>query len=669
MVPIVNDGSARTEALILEGMKHQREERFGEAERAYRAVLQLDRTNPKALALMGTLAGMHGNFQMAIDLFLRALPRDPDNADLYHNLGETYRLLGETGKAIPSFSRALQLRPDHLESYRSAADAALDAAHKASNPDHARELRRMAVQYLLKLGTWQHRRRLLDTEKTLREAAQLESDNAEALYALGSFLQERNLSSEAATLLRRATEINPKNAEFHNNLGSAFYALQQWPEAEQAFGRAAELDANFQQNLVSTRLMPLLYDDKVTVERTFEQHCAWGAEITAQCRETVVPTFTNTRDPNRRLRVAYLSGDFNRHPVGFFFAPLLAHHDHKIVDVFCYSEIESPDATTQSLQTLGGIWRQTRGMSDEALRQQLRADQIDIAIDLAGHTARNRLRALAIKPAPVTATWLGYPATTGLPSIDWRITDALADPPGQEHFHTEKLMRLPNGLWCYEPPIADMPEVAPPPALTRGYVTFGSFNNPAKISTATIRAWAAILAAVPRSRLLLKGMILTDAEAKRRLLDQLKSAGLETDRVDIRGSIDDLKAHFAAYGDVDIALDPFPYNGTTTTCEALWMGVPVVALIGNHHAARVGFDLLSRLGLVELAAIDIDAYVATAVALAQDMTRLQYLRSRLRERMRASPLCDAVAFARAFEAALREMWRHWCDEPRTTVSQ
>ncbi len=667
MVPLVNDAQARLDALVAQGIAAQNVQRYGEAERAYRAALQIDRTNPRALALLGTLAGIAGRFPMAIELFLQALQRDPGNADLYHNLGETYRQLGDTGKALPAFNRAIELRPDHLDAYRSAADTAIAAAEKAraaTGGTEAHELRRIAAKYLLRLGKKRYTQRLGGVEEIFREAAALNPDDDEVVYALGTVLQESNHPSEAVAVLRRAIALDPQDPQGYNNLGNAYFQLRRWSEMEEAFRSALRLDPNFamaRQNLASTMLMRWLYDDQVSPQEVFDHHRAWAAELAAELDGvTATPSFANARDPERRLRIAYLSGDFRNHSVGYFFHPLLAHHDPAAVEVFCYSEVESPDAMTETLRQRASTWRDTFSLSDAALRAQMRSDAIDIAIDLAGQTARNRLRALAVKAAPVTATWLGYPATTGLSAIDWRITDALADPPGADRFYVEKLFRLPQGFLCYEPPAKDVPEAAPLPALSTGYVTFGSFNNLQKVSPSTVKAWSAILAALPQARLLLKAATLADTGIRNALLDLFAAQGIGADRIELRSLAAGTAAHLGTYAGVDIALDPFPYNGTTTSCEALWMGVPVISLIGEGHAGRVGFDLLNRLGLPEFAAPDVDGYVATAVALAQDLPRLRALRAGLRTRMHASPLCDARGFARAFEHALRQMWHRWC---------
>ncbi len=598
---------------------------------------------------------------------LRAIiEREPRRGELFLLLAQCYCRVGDFGRAVRAFERAIALDPDHFATYRIAADAALAEAKKAAAAGAAkpsRDLVKFAAMYLLALGKRQHRHRLDAAEASLREAVALDPKSAEAFWALGDFLQSRGRSGEAEKLLRRALALDPRQALVYVSLGNTFQSRGRTEAMNAAYRKALELDPSLRQVRDSLELIPLLdmLYGEATADDIYAAHCAWGEKVAAECRGgAAVPPFANDRDPERRLRVACLSPDFRYHAVSFFFQPLLAHHDPAATEIFCYAEVENPDPVTSYLRQLGGTWRDTTALADDVLRAQLRADGIDIAIDLAGHTSGNRLRALAIKPAPVTATWLGYPATTGLATIDWRITDARADPLGQEAFHSEKLLRLSDMFLCFSAYMTQVPDPAPTPSLARGGVTFGSFNNLQKISPSAAGAWARILEAVPGSRLLLKSLAFVEPARRQHFLDLFAAHGVEADRIELRQPQRAMPDHLGSYADIDIALDPFPYNGTTTTCEAMWMGVPVVALIGDRHSARVGFDLLSEVGLAELAARDIDAYVATAVALAGDRPRLQELRGELRERMRASPLCDAPRFARAFEDGLRRMWREWC---------
>lgn len=299
-------------------------------------------------------------------------------------------------------------------------------------------------------------------------------------------------------------------------------------------------------------------------------------------------------------------------------------------------------------------------MGDEAAARMIRDDGIDILVDLSGHTSGHRLGVFALKPAPVQVTYIGYANTTGLPGIDWRVTDAHADPHGDgDAFHAERLVRLPGSFLCFQPP-GDAPDVQPPPSVANGYVTFGSFNVLPKVTPEVIRAWSRILQGVPRSRLLLKALGLGDADSRGRLHGLFEGEGIGADRVTLLPVEGALRDHLARYHGMDIALDPFPFNGTTTTFEALWMGVPVIVLRGDRHSARVGASILANAGLESLIAASLDDYVALGVRLAGDAGRLAELRSTMRDRIAASPLRDAAGVTRELERAYRDMWVRWC---------
>ncbi|HEX4193507.1 MAG TPA: tetratricopeptide repeat protein [Stellaceae bacterium] len=615
-----------------------------------------------AAAANHRLAGRPGE---AIALLRQAIEARPHESKLFRELGECFRQAGDAMRAIQALERAIALDPTELGDYRSLADAALAQAGKLGLASKASgELKKIAAMYVTALGEQQRRRGLVTAEASFREAIALDAKNAAACYGLGEYLVSAGRYSDAEKSLRRAIVLDPKHAGAHVELGNALQSLGRYPEMAAAYRRALALDPSLRrvrESLDSLPLLLTLYDSDATPAAIYERHRAWGDRVIADARAVAnaAPPFANARDPGRRLRVAFLSPDFRYHAVSFFFEPLLAHYDRDAVAIYCYADVETPDFVSAALQQLGGIWRQTYALDDAALRAQLRADEIDIAIDLSGHTGPGRLHAFAVKPAPVTATWLGYPATTGLSTIDWRITDARADPPGQEAFHSEKLLRLPETFLCHHFFGSVTPAIVPPPALARGSITFGSFNNPQKLSPPTIAAWARIIDAVPDSRLMLKSPLFNEPTQRQKFIDRFRSTGIDAERLVLREPQPSMLDHLASYGDIDIALDPFPYNGTTTTCEAMLMGVPVVSLIGDRHAARVGFDLLSIVGLDDLAAPTVADYIATAARLAQDLSRLTDLRRTLRERLHQSPLGDAPRFARNFENALRQMWQNW----------
>jgi predicted SAM-dependent methyltransferase len=365
------------------------------------------------------------------------------------------------------------------------------------------------------------------------------------------------------------------------------------------------------------------------------------------------------RRPERRLNIGYVSADFKRHSVAYFVEPLLAAHDRARYKIFCYSGAARPDEVTRRIRECCEEWRDISRLSDDWVAEQMRADRIDILVDLAGHTGSGRMLLFARKPAPVQVTWLGYPGTTGLAALDYRITDPIADPEGAaDGAYVEKLHRLPAGFLCYGPP-SDCPAVVEPPCLGSGRVTFGCFNHLPKLTPATVALWARLLEAVPQARLLLKSFGLSAQSARDALLEQFAAHGIGVERLLLRGPQESLAGHLAAYGEVDIALDVFPYNGTTTTCEALWMGVPVITLAGGTHVSRVGASILSQAGMPDLVAASPEEYLRKACALAADRPRLQSLRAGMRARLQGTPLLDATAFARSIEGAYDGMWRRW----------
>jgi predicted O-linked N-acetylglucosamine transferase (SPINDLY family) len=359
------------------------------------------------------------------------------------------------------------------------------------------------------------------------------------------------------------------------------------------------------------------------------------------------------------LRIGFVSADFGRHPVGFFTLELLENHDPGAFTAVCYSCDRRPDAVTERLQAAADEWHEVRNTSHSSLAERIRADGIDILFDMAGHTARNRLPCFARKPAPIQVTWAGYVGTTGLATMDYLLADRHHVPAGEDIHYRERILRMPNGYICYTPR-AEAPDVAPLPARTNGFVTFGCFNNPAKINDPLLDAWAAILGRLPGSRLFLKYAEMDDPITRRRVAGRLGLHGIEPSRLvfEPRSPHREL---LAAYNRVDIGLDTFPYSGGLTTCEALWMGVPVVTVTGATFAGRHSTSHLSNVGLTETIATDVPGYIATAVALANDPDRLAELRATLRQRTAASPLCGGPRFARDFEAAMRGIWRAWCE--------
>lgn len=443
-----------------------------------------------------------------------------------------------------------------------------------------------------------------------------------------------------------------------NNLGSTLNRQGRNAEAIAAFRRAEALapdNAVFASNV----LLALNYQDGHAPDGLLAQHRAWDQRLAAR----VAPTpahHANPPDPERRLRVGYLSADFRAHPVAYFMGAILAAHDRRQFEVFCYSSTRQPDAVTRTLQGMPLSWRDISGLDDDAAARLVTEDGIDLLVDLGGHTGDHRLLVMARRPAPVQGSYLGYPNTTGMAAIDFRFTDFHADPPGAaDGHHSETLLRLDGGFLAYTPP-ANMPAVGPLPALTNGHFTFGSFTNLAKVSASTFDLWSAALTAVPGSRLLMKAREFDDAATRARFHGQFSARGIDAARAELRAGPHPAEAHFNVWNSVDLALDTYPYNGTTTSCESLWMGVPLLTLAGDRHAARVGASLLHAVGLPGLIADSPAEFAAKAVALAGDLPALASARKALRERLRRSPLLDPRRLARQLEQHLRGQWRDWC---------
>lgn len=614
--------------LLTEAFAHHQAGRHAEAEVRYRHILELDPQNPNALHLLGVLAQEAGRNEEAVALISQAIRVFPHGPAFHNNLGNALKALGRLEEARNAYLSALRLQPDYTE-----AQSSLGLVlHGLKRWDEAVEL--------------------------FLTALRMRPDHPIVLNNLGVSLNLMGRLEEATAAFRRSLELNPDQPETHNNLSSILYE-QGDSEGALAHGRKAlELRPGYTA-AHSSLLLRLNYEPSLTPGELFAAHKEWGRVHEAPPAKEL-PAFRVDLNSERLLRVGYVSPDFRRHSVAAFFEPLLLGHDRTQVEIHCYSQVADPDEVTQRLCALSDHWRKIVGLNDDALADLIRQDRIDVLVDLAGHTANGRLPLFARRPAPVQITWLGYPNTTGMKAFNARFTDEVADPKGAgaEAFHTETLVRLPQGFLCYGPP-REAPPVAPLPALHRKHFTFGSFNSLLKVNAKVISAWAEILKRTPGSRLLLKGLLQRDAANRRRFEKLFEDRGVSLGRIALIPAVPEFRDHLATYAQVDLALDPFPYNGTTTTCEALWMGVPTLTLRGDRHAGRVGASILSRVGLEAFIAEDLGSYIQSAELWAGRARALSDLRAGLRNRMAASALCDAQGFAAQMEAAYRELWEGW----------
>ena len=622
-------GPAATE-LLGAGLQHHLAGRLAEAEACYRRVLAAQPNHAEVHSNLGVVLMDQGKLEEAVAAYRQAIGIKPDYAQAHSNLGNALTEQGKLDEAVAACRQAIGIKPDYAEAHSNLGNALKD------------------------------KDKLDEAVAAYRQAIGIKPNYAEAHSNLGVALKDQGKLDEAVAAFRQAIGIKPDYAQAHSNLGNALKDQGKLEEAVAAYRQAIGIKPDYAQ-AHSNLLFGLNYDEKSTADRLFAAHREWDERYGRQISRPTA--YANDREAGRRLKIGYVSPDFRGHSVAFFVEPLLKGHDRQAVEVFCYAEVTRPDTVTAHLQGLVDHWLVTVGLSDEELAKRIRADGIDILVDLAGHTAKNRLRVFARKPAPVQVTWLGYPNTTGLEAIDYRLVDAVTDPVGEaDAWASETLVRLEGGFLCYGG-VKDAPEPTVPPCLKTGTVTFGSFNNPAKVSAATFDAWATLLSRLPQARLLLKGAPFADAATRASFEARFGERGVAAERIELVAWLPGAAAHLATYHRVDIALDPFPYNGTTTTCEALWMGVPVVTLRGDRHAGRVGASLLRQIGLTDLIANSVEEYLEIALTLARNPGRLDELRRTLRLRIAASPLCDGRAFARKIEAAFRTMWQAWCEAP------
>ena len=631
---------------------------------AIQSLKEVLRIKPNEYGMLNTIANaflQRGDLQMAVKIYTQALPLRPDNVEALNNLGHTYNQLGQYKEAMFFFTKALQLASDLPEIYNNMGialhglgsfDEAISCFHKAIrlNPDQAKPYNSLGLT-LLDQGKLQEARVSFET------AIKIDFQFMEALNNLGTTLRRLRHFEMSLTCYERAMSINPELPDLYAGKGNVLQDIGRTDEAVSCFRKALELQPDYM--VLSVLLFCMNYDPAAGQHDIYRMAIDWRERYSS----TITRKYNHLHQQNtgQRLKIGYVSPDFKQHPVASFIMPLLAAHNQDKIEIYCYAEVRVPDETTERIKYLTSHWRSTVGMSDDEVAEQIYADKIDILVDLAGHTAHNRLRVFAYQPAPVQVSWLGYPNTTGLSEIDYRLTDAVADPEGEPEVHSEKLIRMAKGFLCYTPP-GEIPEIGDSPFRKSDIITFGSFNNLPKINKDVVAAWSKILHNVSKSRLVLKCRQFDDRLAKNHYREMFDKHGISAERIDLLAPTPSVFDHLALYNKVDIGLDTFPYNGTTTTFEAILMGVPVVTFRGDRHAARVGASILTHLELTQLIAQNLEEYIAMAIFLANDNDRLAGLRRSLRGSLLSSSLCNAELFASEMEKVFYEMWTGWCGQ-------
>ena len=618
---------AQLQRLIHDAVAHHRAGRLEQAAELYRRVRNFLPNNFDAVQLSGVIALQQGKPAEAAELLARALKLEPKSPVCAMRLGVALNAVGRAQEA-EHFSRlAVQLDPNFAEGWSNLASClkSQDRLHEAIDCHH--------------------------------RALTLKPDFAMGWYNYGLALSIFGRFAEALRAHDRALAADPTYAKGHYGRAQALQQSYRIPEAVAAYDRFLALEPQSHEAR-SYRLLALNNLDAITREQLFAEHVKFNQAV----GEFPVPGFRRDANPERRLRVAMLSPDFRAHSVAYFLEPLLRHLDAGQFELYLYHDHFRVDAVSERFKSLATVWRNFVGQTNPVVEQTIRADEPDIIIDLAGHTGMTtRLSLYARHLAPVQINYLGYPNTTGLSAMHYRFTDAIADPDEAQAFATEELVRFSSSAWIYQPPDAT-PEIDPLPSAENRPVTFGCFNNLAKINDATLALWARVLAAVPDSRLVLKGWGLAEDATRQHYLARCAAAGLPADRIELCERTAEVSEHLALYHRVDISLDTFPYHGTTTTCESLWMGVPVVTLLGDRHAARVSASLLTAAGHPEWIAHSPDEYVQLATGLAADRTKLSALRANLRAELKSSALFDYAGQASRFGSALRQCWRSHCHQ-------
>ena len=611
--------TSEVENLVAAAIRAREQGQLPESAALFERALRIDPRHPDALCHYAMLALHAGRPDVAVPIAERAVAVLADSAAAHNLLGVAYRQNGRLADAIARLREAVNLDADFCDARINLGNALLDAGDPQAALPH------------------------------YQKALALDPASASVHNNLGNLYRELRRPTDAIAAYQRALALDPNHARAEANVGNMLKDLGDTDAAIAAFRRSLAIAPN-RPDVWSNLLLTLNCSDHVTAEAIAAEHRAFGEHFAR-----LFPPMSPRAEAAHpiRLRIGYVSADFRKHAVATFFEPLLDAHDKARFEVFCYYNQPRGDEATERIRQRAEHFLPVSGMTDAQLAERIRQDRIDILIDLNGHTADNRLPLFFLRPAPVQVTWLGYLGATGVPTIDWRLTDPHVDPASAgDSPANEKPWRLPRTLWCYRP-YTEAPEVSPLPAMGSPHVTFVCLNNPGKVSPAALAMWSDILRDVADARLIL--LTSPDAERAAQLRRYFDRRGIAAARIELVERMP-LRDYLALYSRADIALDTFPYTGGTTTCDAAWMGVPVVSLATNRAFGRSGASILANLGLSELIATTPEHCVATAIALARDRAALARLRSELRSRMRASPITDSTQFAREFESALQAMW-------------
>lgn len=647
------------EAWVNLGNVYMVEKRHEEGVASYRRVLALHPDHAIVLNNLGNALNERGQTTEAVASFERAVAIDPSFADAWNNMGNALVKLDRLQEAKARYERALELAPDHHEAHNNLGNVLSRLGRAPEAEPHYRRAIELSSEFaeahanLSAALTLQGK--VAEAEASARRALALSPRLADAYVNLTNALAAQSRLDEAEAASRSALELAPDLPEAHGVLANTLTALGRIPEAVDRYRHALALKPDYAE-LHGNLIFALDFDPRTTAAEAFAERRRWNERYARPLLPAVV-RHDNDPSPERTLRVGYVSADFREHSAAMVFGPVVLSHDRERVEVVCYSGVSTPDHVTARFREAAALWRSTVGVPDEALARLIREDRIDILVDLSGYSSGHRLKVLAMRPAPVQISAWGHALGTGLDAMDYFFADAVTVPAEARGCFSEEVVNLP--AFVPYSPILPSPDVAPLPALERGGVTFGCFNRLSKVTAEVLALWAEILRAVPGSRVLMKFHGFEYGPVQERIRALFAEHGVDGTRVHFMGGSKSWE-HLAAYGEVDLALDPFPHGGGVTALDGLWMGVPMVTLAGERIPSRMGASILTTLGLSEFVATSRDEYAALAVRHAGDLRGLATRRAELRGRLEGSVICDHRAYCRAVEDAYRAMWRRWC---------
>ncbi|MFN7932039.1 MAG: tetratricopeptide repeat protein [Bryobacteraceae bacterium] len=660
LIAILEREPRHSDSLYLLGSIAAQSKDLDLAEQLLRQAIAIEQRKTPYWVLYGNILQYKGQWDASAECYRAALSLDPVCVDAYYNWGNTFEKQQRNREATDCFETALRLLPNHIQARNNLANQYRNAGRLEEAAQHLEVAHRQepqSVPVILNLGNVymsmsRHQQAIDCFDAAIHLTPQLS-----VLYNnKGNALRQMTRIEESLASYRQAIQLEPERAEFHVNLGIGLQMQGRLADALAAFRQAMTL-APENSAAYGAGLFSLHYDHNLSPMDLCEAHREWA-------RRYAPPTprkpHANSRDAERKLRIGLVSPDFRQHPVAFFTLPLIETHDEERYEILCYSAVSKPDAWTGRIRAAAEGWCDISGMTDLELAERMERDEIDIAVDLTGHTAGSRLLAFARKPAPVAVSWLGYFNTTGMETMDYLLVDAIVAPPSEQAPFAEKPLRLDGCYLAYKGPDY-APEVSPLPAAANGHVTFGCYNTLSKVTDDVVKLWARLLHRVPLSRLILKNSILDDGHSRQLYWEAFAKEGIHRHRVDLLGSSPHPEM-LAAYSLIDIALDPFPYNGGTTTCEALWMGVPVITQAGDRFVSRVGATILTNAGFPAWVTHSPEQYIEQAAALASDSEALARIRTTLRGAVQHSTLGNTTQFTRRWEHALRMVWRQWVRE-------